>query len=211
MKEGDSASGAPAPNTRRRVLRDFLGGGLVGGLAAALLDRAHGWRTLMGEAESPGNAFELLPGLDHDAHMLRAIAQARKVPKLPFGAVIVRRDTGQLLAEGHNRSAVSPTYHGEIDVINRLAAEQPGIDWNQLVLYTTAEPCPMCQSAIAWAGIGGVVYGSSIPFLTGLGWHQIDIRAVEVARRTPFQRTVVAGGILETQCNALFESIERSR
>lgn len=208
MKEDESAAGGPAPNLRRRVLRDFLGGGLVGGLAAALLDRVP-WRTLTGDAGSAGNAAELLPGLDHEALMLQAIAQARKAPKLPFGAVIVRRDTGELLAEGHNRSAVSPTCHGEIDVINRLAARQPGIDWNPLVLYTTAEPCPMCQSAIAWAGIGGVVYGSSIPFLTGLGWHQIDIRAVEIARRTPFHRTVVAGGVLEKQCNALFEASGR--
>jgi tRNA(Arg) A34 adenosine deaminase TadA len=149
------------------------------------------------------------PELDHAAFMRRAIAQAREVPHLPFGAVLVRTATGEVLAEGHNRSAASPTLHGEIDVINRLAAGQPGVDWGSLVLYTTAGPCPMCQSAVAWAGIPWVAYGSSIPFLQGLGWRQIDIRAGEVARRTPFRRTGVLGGVLAKECNALFEAAPR--
>ena len=97
----------------------------------------------------------------------------------------------------------------EIDVINRLAADQPQVDWGSLVLYTTAEPCPMCQSAVEWAGIPWVVYGSSIPYLQGLGWWQIDIRADEVARRTPFRRTAVLGGVLAKECNALFEAAPR--
>src|SRR5262249_44920280 len=126
-----------------------------------------------------------------------------------FGAVLVRWATGDTLAEGHNRSAASPTFHGEIDVINRLAADQPGVDWASLVLYTTAEPCPMCQSAIEWAGIPWVVYGSSIPLLQGLGWWQIDIRAAEVAQRTSFRRTALLGGVLEEECNALFKAVPR--
>jgi tRNA(Arg) A34 adenosine deaminase TadA len=141
--------------------------------------------------------------------MRRAIAQARGVPHLPFGAVLVRTATGEVLAGGHNRSAASPTFHGEIDVINRLAARQPQVDWGSLVLDTTAEPCPMCQSAVEWAGIPWVVYGSSIPFLQGLGWWQIDIRAAEVARRTPFRRTAVLGGVLAKERNALFEAAPR--
>src|SRR5262249_57715649 len=105
------------------------------------------------------------PELDHATFMRRAIAQARQVPLLPFGAVLVRGATGEVLAEGHNRSAASPTFHGEIDVINRLAAGQPRVDWGSLVLYTTAEPGPMWQSAVERAGIPWGVYGSSIPFL----------------------------------------------
>jgi tRNA(adenine34) deaminase len=38
-----------------------------------------------------------------------------------------------------------------------------------LVLYTTAESCPMCQAAILWSGIGTVVFGSSIRFLQQQG------------------------------------------
>ena len=102
---------------------------------------------------------------------------------------------------------MSPTFHGEIDTINRLAERDPKVDWTSLVLYTTAEPCPMCQSAVEWAGIPLVVYGSSIPFLKSLGWWQIDIRAEEVVRRTPFRRSAVLGGVLEEECNALFKTV----
>jgi tRNA(Arg) A34 adenosine deaminase TadA len=145
-------------------------------------------------------------GLDHARFMLRAIEEAKKVPALPFGAVIVHGQTGEEIAAGHNLSTDSPTFHGEIVVINRCAAAHPAIDWTQLVLYTTAEPCPMCQAAIEWAGLPLVVYGSSIPFLGSIGWYQIDIRAEEVSRRTPFRRSTVIGGILEEECNALFRA-----
>ncbi len=144
--------------------------------------------------------------------MRLAIEQAQKVPTAPFGAVIVDSRSSTVLAEGHNRSIDSPTFHGEVDVINRLAMspERPE-DWSPLVLYTTAEPCPMCQSAIAWAGIGSTVFGSSIPFLQDLGWWQIDIRAAQVIHRTPFIQISLLGGVLEEECNALFLAVPTSQ
>lgn len=147
----------------------------------------------------------------HEDFMRRAIALARQVPEVPFGAVIVRRATGEIVAEGWNRSSENPTLHGEIDAINRCAAAHRSIDWTGLDLYTTAEPCPMCQGAVEWAGIGTVYYGTSIPYLTERGWWQIDIRAEEVARRTPFRRTGIVGGVLEAECNTLFDAAPRGR
>ena len=194
--------------TRGHRRRCFFGGLVLGGLCGSLAT----WlvRHLAGPSPRvPEGTPTPFPELDHATYMRRAIARAREVPLLPFGAVLVRGATGEVLAEGHNRSSAGPTFHGEIDVINRLAADQPQADWGSLVLYTTAEPCPVCQSAVEWAGIPWVVYGSSIPFLQGLGWWQIDIRAAEVARRTPFRRTGVLGGVLAKECNALFEAAQR--
>ena len=144
--------------------------------------------------------------MSHEDYMRRAIAMAKQVPELPFGAVIVVRATGEIVAEGFNRSSESPTLHAEIDAVNRCAAAHHMIDWTELDLYTTAEPCPMCQGAIEWAGIPTVYYGTSIPYLKASGWWQIDIRAEEVARRTPFRHTRIVGGILERECNALFDA-----
>jgi tRNA(Arg) A34 adenosine deaminase TadA len=143
----------------------------------------------------------------HERHMRRALELARKAERYPFGAVIVDPAGDRVLAEGWNRSPENPTWHGEIDAINRCAAAHPGLDWTGLTLYTTAEPCPMCQSAIAWAGIGTVVYGTSIRYLQEQGWWQIDIPAAEVARRTPFRRCTLIGGVREAECNALYAAV----
>ena len=144
--------------------------------------------------------------MTHEDYMHLAIEAARSVPSHPFGTVIVRSARGDCVVVGANRSDENPILHGEIDAINRCVAEHPRIDWSELVLYTTAEPCSMCLSAIAWAGIPDVYYGTSIPHLQRMGWKQIDIRAEEIARRIPFRAVRVVGGVLESDCNALFEA-----
>jgi tRNA(Arg) A34 adenosine deaminase TadA len=150
-------------------------------------------------------ATVMIHSLDHERFMRRAIALTANCPRLPFGALIVLGDSGEVLAEGWNRSAINPTWHGEIDAINRLA-ESGRLDGGPgLVLYTTAEPCPMCLAAILWSGIGTVVFGSSIRFLQQQGWRQIDILADEVVRRSPGWACTIIGGVLEEECNALFE------
>lgn len=147
--------------------------------------------------------------LEHEQHMRRAIDLTGNCPDRPFGAVVVDRETGTVIAEGWNRTDVNPTLHGEIDAILRFADSGRGIDPARLVLYTTAEPCPMCQGAILWAGIGQVVFGTSIRFLRDTGWRQIDIPADEVVRRAPGWKCTVIGGVLEDECNKLFLSASR--
>jgi tRNA(Arg) A34 adenosine deaminase TadA len=186
---------------RRDFLRGVALGGAGGAATAGLGIAAIDWR-----AQPPSTAA-VFPALDHDRYMRLAIEQARKVPELPFGAVIVNGMTGAVVASGHNRSKESPTFHGEMDAINRCAADHSGIKWAELALYTTAEPCPMCQSAIEWAGIALTVYGTSVARLVELGWQQIDIRAAEVIQRTPFRHTALLGGVLAAECNALFEAV----
>ena len=147
--------------------------------------------------------------MHHEYFMRKAMAQALKVPEFPFGAVIVCRDTGEIVAEGFNQSVINPTFHGEMVAINRCAELHQPADWSEFDLYTTAEPCPMCQSAIEWAGIICVYYGTSIPYLQKLGWRQINIRASEVIAQTAFRNNRIVGGILEVECNALFENAPR--
>jgi len=146
----------------------------------------------------------------HERFMRRAIELAANVPNFPFGAVIVDRESDEIIAEGWNKSSVNPTWHGEIDAINRLAELRPKFDGSRFSLYTTAEPCPMCQGAILWSGIGMVVYGTSIRSLQRLGWRQIDILAEEVVRRSPEWHCTLIGGVLERECDSLFERAMRS-
>jgi len=144
---------------------------------------------------------------DDESHMRRAIRLAANNPKYPFAAVIVDEEK-KVVGEGWNRSAQNPTWHGEMDAINKCAAAHPRVDWTRLTLYTTAEPCAMCQGAVAWAGIKRVVFGSSIPFLKSLDWWAIDIRAAELARLAAFRKCTVVGGVLEEECNKLFRAAQ---
>ncbi len=146
---------------------------------------------------------------DHDRYMSRALALAAHVPDRPFAAVIVDHHTGAVVAEGWNESANNPTRHGEMVALNNWVAAPARGDPSRLILYTTAEPCPMCQGAIVWAGIGAVVFGTSIKFLIDTGWEQIDIPAEEVVRRTPGCRCSVLGGVMEAECNELFLAAAR--
>jgi len=152
---------------------------------------------------------ETMSEFPHKRFIQRAIELAANVPDFPFGAVIVDRESGEIIAEGWNKSSVNPTWHGEIVAINRLAELRPKFDGSRLSLYSTAEPCPMCQGAILWSGIGMVVFGTSIRFLQNHGWRQIDILAEEVVSRSPNWRCKIIGGILEQECNALFLAASR--
>ena len=143
---------------------------------------------------------------EDEQYMRRAIRLGGNNPKNPFGGLLVDSAKKVIVAEGWNRSIHNPTWHGEMDAINKCATTHPKIDWTKLTLYTTAEPCAMCQGAVAWAGISRVVFGSSIPFLKSLNWWAIDIRAEELARLAAFRNCTVVGGALEEECNNLFRA-----
>ena len=141
-----------------------------------------------------------------EVFMERAIEVASGNPQAPFGALLVNRITREIVAEGLNDAKACPVRHGEIDAIERWALIRPDANWSELCLYTTAEPCCMCQGAILWAGISRVVFGTSISTLKQMGWKQIDISAAEVIQRTPDAECQLVGGVLEQECDALFRA-----
>lgn len=137
-----------------------------------------------------------------------AIDVARGNPRAPFGAIVVDAARGEIVARGVNAAGTDPTAHGEIVALRDLWSGGPPQRPERLMLYTTAEPCPMCQGALLWARLGGIVYGTSIPTLVRLGWDQIDLRAAELVERTDFARPTLIGGVLEAECDALFVEAE---
>jgi tRNA(adenine34) deaminase len=122
--------------------------------------------------------------VDHERYMRRALGIARGNPDAPFGCVIV--DGYDVVAEGLNDAERSSILHGEMAAIIDLLEARPDIEREHLVLYTTAEPCPMCAGAIYWCGIPRVVYGTSTETLKNLGWQHIDLSAPKPASRSRF-------------------------
>jgi tRNA(Arg) A34 adenosine deaminase TadA len=136
--------------------------------------------------------------------MRHALVIARQNPEYPFGCVIVD-ERGDIVAEGLHQGRENSILRGEIDAINECAKTCRDSDWSRLTLYTTAEPGPLCMSAIVWSGIGHVVFGTSLETLMKLGWPQIDIPSSEVVARSWNQELSITGGVLEEQCNQLFQ------
>ena len=154
-----------------------------------------------------GAARAALPPISaaqHEQWMRLAIAQGRKNPSYPFGAVIVRPPVGEVMAEGTNDSRSNPTLHGEIACMNDYVRRHGNVDWGSMVLYTTGEPCVMCMGALVWAGIGGVVFGTSIDGIRQAGIGQIAISARQVAEAAPFYKGLLLGGVLSVETDRLF-------
>ena len=124
-----------------------------------------------------------------------------KESKTPFGAVLIDPD-GQHVS-GYNTTILDGAVaHAEINVIKKMKQ----LDYDraeELTLVTTVEPCPMCMSAIIWAGIGEVIYGCDIPTASKYG-KQIDIREKTVAAES-WYAPVISGGILASECEKLFK------
>lgn len=151
-----------------------------------------------------GEAAIALEALDHARHMGQAIAAAGGNAVWPFGAVIIDAATGAVVASGVNRAEANPTLHGEIVALNDYVSRHGRSGLASMVLYTTAEPCPMCMGALIWAGVGGVVFGTSIERLCDLGVPQIRLSAAEVCARADFSAARLLGGVLSAQTDALF-------
>lgn len=79
----------------------------------------------------------------------------------PFGAVIV--SGGKVLATGTNRvvPTCDPTAHAEVSAIRVACQKVKAFKLEDATIYSSCEPCPMCLSAIYWAGIRRLCYGAT--------------------------------------------------
>ena len=102
---------------------------------------------------------------DEDLHFLQLASQQAEESVRegggPFGAVIVR--DGEIIATGKNRVTLhnDPTAHAEVVAIRQACAQQHTFSLRGTTIYCSCEPCPMCLSAIYWAGINRIIYGNS--------------------------------------------------
>ena len=101
----------------------------------------------------------------------------------PFGAVILQIDdqTGNVLRywreHNHVPELKDPTAHAEVSAI-RVACRDLGVfdlrtirksdskmkqtgDTSHCIIYSSAEPCPMCYSAIYWARIPKLIFAAT--------------------------------------------------
>jgi len=90
---------------------------------------------------------------------------------VPVGAVVARRESGEILARRHNERELSgdPTAHAEVLALRDAAGAVGSWRLDDCVLVVTLEPCPMCAGAAVAARLGVVAFGAADPKAGALG------------------------------------------
>ena len=95
----------------------------------------------------------------------------------PFGAVITDKNgnvisvASNLVLETHD-----PTAHAEVMAIRDASQKLETHDLSNCTLYATGYPCPMCISAIIWANIKEVYYGTDLNDASKIGFRDDFIK-----------------------------------
>lgn len=147
--------------------------------------------------------------------MRLAIAEAQAAKNAgdyAIGAAVVR--DGALLACSGNRIKIEydPTQHAEIATIRLACASLRTRHLEGAVLYSTAEPCPMCTSAAIWARMSGIISGSTLEdmaeFREKFGNPDWSWRTVDIASRAVIEQGTptlfLIEGFLREECRCLF-------
>lgn len=83
----------------------------------------------------------------------------------PFGAVVVREDSGELVSVGINLVTQTGLSMAHAEIVALTLAQAALGDWNlsrsdPLQLVTSCEPCAMCFGAVPWSGVKSLVCGA---------------------------------------------------
>lgn len=54
-----------------------------------------------------------------------------------------------------------PTAHAEVNAIRKACSLTRNFKLDGCVVYSSCEPCPMCLSALYWAGVTRIYYGNT--------------------------------------------------
>ena len=137
--------------------------------------------------------------------MRKAIALSRESVERgggPFGAVIAR--DGEIVAEGSNSVTLrnDPTAHAEVSAI-RAACERLGrFKLEDCEIYTSCEPCPMCLSAIYWAGIRRIYLANNREDAARIGFD--DSFIYDQIPLAPDRRTIPSAEMLRDEALSAF-------
>jgi tRNA(Arg) A34 adenosine deaminase TadA len=149
----------------------------------------------------------------HERFMREAIHESivhmRKGAGGPFGAVIAK--AGRVVARGHNKvtSTNDPTAHAEVVAIRAACRKLKSFQLTGCTIYSSCEPCPMCWSAIHWAGIRTVYFGNTRRDAAGIGF---DDELLYRELRTPnARRDIRMVPLLRGEALAAFNEWQRKK
>lgn len=132
---------------------------------------------------------------------LKEAVYAFEEDEVPIGAVVVCKN--QVIGKGYNQveKLTDVTAHAEMIALTAASNYLGSKFLGECEIYVTVEPCLMCATALRWARIGKIIYGTGEP-KTGF---------------TTFQKTVlhptteIVGGVLENECAELMRQFFKGK
>ncbi len=144
--------------------------------------------------------------------MRLAIREAKKNLKTidggPFGVCIVKGSKVLSVSRNLVLKKNDPTLHAEVCAIKEASRKLGNFVLSGCVIYSTCEPCPMCFSAIHWARIEAVVYGTNILDAKSSGFNELSIPANKMKQYGRSKVKVIAG-FMADECRELFQDWDK--
>ncbi|MEZ0180328.1 nucleoside deaminase ['Camptotheca acuminata' phytoplasma] len=133
----------------------------------------------------------------HFYFMREALKEAKKSffkKEVPVGAVAVLND--KIIARSHNSVEIEKVFfaHAEFLILKKLNKKFQSYRLNDIIIYTTLEPCVMCTGALIQTRIKKVYYGAFSPrsgFLSKTSLFKKDIKF--------FQKISFESGLLKEE------------
>jgi tRNA(adenine34) deaminase len=137
---------------------------------------------------------------------LEEAQMANQAGEIPVGAILLKG--AQVLAKNHNRciELSDPTAHAEILVLRKGGEILRNYRLNGAVMYVTAEPCPMCVSAMVHGRISRLVFGSLEP-----KFGAVESKFKLLNDNGLNHKIEVNRGILEKECAEILKDFFRER
>jgi tRNA(Arg) A34 adenosine deaminase TadA len=110
--------------------------------------------------------------------LARAIEISRQALELegktPFGAIVVV--VGEIVGEGTSSvmELRDPTAHAEVMALRQAGTTLGRHLFEDGVMYSSSEPCPMCLTACYWARIPRLVFGATSQDVAAYGFEDLQ-------------------------------------
>ncbi len=142
--------------------------------------------------------------------MQQAFREAEKAfdeDEVPVGAVAVFKN--QIIGRGHNQieRLQDPTAHAEIIAITAAANALSSWRLEDVIIYTTIEPCIMCAGALVHARVKKIVFGAHDEKFGGCG----SIFNIVQEKKLNHQLEIIEGLMAAEAAGLMRKFFERKR
>lgn len=149
--------------------------------------------------------------LDDHTYINAALEEAhlaKSRDEVPIGAVLVHRESGEIVARNGNRTLElsDPTAHAEILIIREMCQKLGSQRIPDYDLYVTLEPCTLCTAAIAFARINRLVIGA-LDEKGGGVYHGVKF----FEQATCHHKIKIDHGIMAPECGQILKDYFKSK